>query len=106
MRSNREAGDGSHSSALPVALCHVAGPISISVHAVHHFPQIIEVKQKRKLSSLRCSFLIVRRGTGNPFGPASVYLKAHRSMLMRHMHMGIIMDIMVFCFILRFSSPQ
>ena len=41
-----------------------------------------------------------------PLDPASVYLKAHRSMLMRHMHMGIIMDIMVFCFILRFSSPH
>jgi len=29
--------------------------------------------------------------------PVSVYLKAQRSMLMRHMHMGIIMDIMIAC---------
>jgi len=39
--------------------------------------------------------------------PVSVYLKAQRSMLMRHMHMGIIMDIMIACcFILRFSYPH
>jgi len=44
--------------------------------------------------------------------PVSVYRKAQRRlaqqrMLMRHMHMGIIMDIMIACcFILRFSYPQ
>ena len=39
--------------------------------------------------------------------PVSVYLKAQRSMLMRHMHMGIIMDIMIACcFIIALSYPR
>lgn len=41
-------------------------------------------------------------------GPVSVYLKAQRSLLMRHMRMGISMDIIMVacCFILALSSPQ
>ena len=40
--------------------------------------------------------------------PVSVYLKAQRSMLMRHMHMGIIMDIIMIacCFIIALSYPH
>ena len=76
----------------------------VRITAITAFIQIIDAKQKRKPSSLRCSFLIVRRDTGNSVErPVSVYLKAQRRLLMRHMRMGISMDIIMVacCFILR-----
>jgi len=79
----------------------------VSDHAFHHFPQIFEVKQKRKLISPMQLPHCPPWYRNSCWKPVSVYLKAQRSMLMRHMHMGIIMDIMIACcFILRFSYPH
>ena len=67
--------------------------------------------EKRKSPSLRCSFLFYRPARDSS-GSAAAYQKAQRRsaqqrMLMRHMHMGIIMNIAVRdCIICAFSLPQ
>ena len=93
----------SHSSAFAVDVRHQAGCISHrkDLHS------LCITKEKRKLPSLRCSFLSFRHAPVSLSEPVSVYRSAQRRlaqqrMLMRHMHMGISMDIAVrLCFIAR-----
>ena len=90
MRGNRK--HASHSPALPVALCHPSCPIPYTDHSHHRRPWTIDAKQKRKPSSLRCSFLIVRRDTGNLIGIAGQRLSesaakiAHAAHAHGHQH--------------------
>ena len=90
-----------HSSALAVALSHFSGMIRHRDHLPFHQFQGDRRLRKEEASSLRCSFLLLRAArTSSVCVPVSDYRKAQRRlaqqrMLMRHMHMGIIMFIIM-----------